>query len=77
MNDEIKKYWFNQIEDWQELVSIDNGCWGVQAKNQDNTWFAVAILYPNNVWEYLLDKKEWKFYSEQEAIRRLRLKVFW
>lgn len=77
MNEEVKKYWLNQLEGNQILVRIENGCYGVQYKNQDNTWFAVAIAYPNNVWEYLLDKKEWKFYSEREAIQKLRLKAFW
>lgn len=77
MNEEIRKYWEDQLEEWQRLVQIDNGSWGIETYDQSNTWYAIAIAYPNNVWEYLLDKKEWKFYSEQEALRKIRLKAFW
>jgi len=77
MNVEIKQYWIKKLQKDQILIPIENGCWRVQVKNQDNTWFAIAILPPNNVWEYLLDKEEWKFYSESEALRRIRLKSFW
>jgi hypothetical protein len=77
MNETIKKYWVKQLEDDQVLLPIENGCWGIQYGTQENTWFAVAILWPNNVWEYLLDKKEWKFYSEQEALKRIKLAMFW
>jgi len=77
MHPEVKKYWLDQLEDDQELVVIENGCWGIQYLNYDSTWFAVGIVYPGNVWEYLLDKKEWKFYSEREALQKIRLKAFW
>lgn len=77
MNVEIKQYWIKKLQKNQILIPIENGCWGVQYKNQDSTWFVVALKYPNNVWEYLLNEKEWKFYFEQEALRKIKLKAFW